>query len=80
MLRMQSYVYLHGVTGCVLLHTTATSSEWLQSCLPSPLLVQSRSLSSVPVHCSSSRKIGPTPVPYKKIALVAMAPVIISHY
>lgn len=45
------------------LHRTEASSVWTQLCIPIPLLGQSVSLSSVPVHATSSSKMGPVPAP-----------------
>ena len=55
---IESYVH-------VVLQLTPASSKWAQLCEPIPLLGQSTSLASVPVHCTLSRRMAPVPCPKK---------------
>ena len=57
----------------VVLQLTPASSKWAQLCEPIPLLGQSTSLVSVPVHCTLSRRMAPVPWP-KKARETACAP------
>ena len=52
-----------GVPGGVPLHSTPASSKCPQLCKPTPRFRQLASRSSVPLHRTSSRKIGPLPGP-----------------
>lgn len=54
-------------------HLTPASSEWPQLCTPTPLLVQSQSLGSNPVHATLSKRMGPVPWP-NPAKLTATAP------
>lgn len=48
-------------------HLRPASSPWTQLCTSTPLLLQSQSLGSVPVHATLSKKMAPVPCPKKAL-------------
>ena len=56
-------LYIESLYIRVVLQLTPASSKWRQLCAPIPLLGQSTSLVSDPVHCTLSRRMAPVPWP-----------------
>jgi len=60
---VKSLIKSNGMQICSLRHRTPASSKCAQLCTPIPLLGQSTSRISEPVHPTSSRRMGPVPWP-----------------